>query len=64
MRFIYLVGKISGRDTLNKRHREMPMRAVAVLFERLCKIIQKTSAARIVAIEKGFKFFIGYPDLK
>ena len=59
---IFLVGRLAGRDKLNRAHHQMSVRAVAVQLERLCKSVQgeKQGKERVRAIQKAFKFLTGY----
>jgi hypothetical protein len=59
---VYLVGKLAGRDKLNRVHHQMSVRSVAVQLEKLCKSVRgdKHGDGRIAAIEKGFAILTGY----
>jgi hypothetical protein len=63
---IFLVGRLAGRDKLNRAHHQMPVRAVAIQLDRLCKSVQneKQGKERTDAIQKAFMFLTGYQSFE
>ena len=55
---LYLVGRLSGLDKLNKAHHHLPVRPMAVYLERLSKTL--TPERRKEAVLKAWKWMTGY----
>ena len=55
----YLVGRLSGRDSLHESHHRMGMRTMAVYLERLSK---QWTEERKTAVLKAFTWLTGYSN--